>query len=79
MNVKIAKMIKDAKTEFYDEKTNSIPLLHGVGLETSQRRYYPYEAFAAHILGYMDTKNKPFFGTEEYFDEQLAGKDGRII
>lgn len=30
MNVKIAKQVRDAKTEFYNEKKNGIPLLHGV-------------------------------------------------
>ncbi len=79
MNVKIAKMIQDAKAEFYSEKTNSIPLLHGVGLEPSQRRYYPYESFAAHILGYLDSKNKAYYGIEEFFNDQLEGKDGKII
>jgi hypothetical protein len=28
-NAKIAKMIRDAKTEFFDEQVDKIPLLHG--------------------------------------------------
>lgn len=79
MNVKIAKRIQDAKTEFYEEKKNGIPLLHGVWLESYQRRYYPYETFAAHLLGYLDNDNQPFYGLEQFFDQQLAGRDGRII
>lgn len=56
-----------------------IPLLHGVGLEQYQKRYYPHGSFASHILWYIDPSGKWLYGTEEFFDKELRGKDGKVV
>jgi cell division protein FtsI/penicillin-binding protein 2 len=38
---------KDAQGK---EKKVPLPLYHGVGLEESHQRYYPYGSFMAHVL-----------------------------
>jgi cell division protein FtsI/penicillin-binding protein 2 len=50
MNAKIAKMIKDAKNYYYTELAAGVPLLHGIGLEEYQRRYYPFGDFMANVI-----------------------------
>lgn len=56
-----------------------LPLMHGVWLEEGQKRYYPHERFAAHLIGYVDQFGKWNFGIEEYYQDLLAGKDGKVI
>lgn len=56
-----------------------VPLLYWVGLETYQKRYYPHERFAAHLIGYVDSLGEWTYGVEEYYQNLLAGKDGKVI
>ncbi|MEF2176040.1 MAG: penicillin-binding protein 2 [Candidatus Absconditabacteria bacterium] len=78
LNSQIAKELKDMKEKLYSDKYLSIPLLHGVGLEEYERRIYPYGEFMANLIGYVDKNGKSFYGIEEYYDEMLKGKDGKI-
>lgn len=61
----------------YTEET-SVPVLHGLWLESYVKRYYPYNDFMSHILGYVDRDGRAFYWVEEYFDDILAWRDGRI-
>lgn len=79
INAKIAKRIKDAKSDTYTEQINGIPLLHWLWLETFQERYYPHGNFMAHILWYVDKNDDSYYWIEEYFDKQLRWNDGKII
>lgn len=79
MNAKLAKVVRDARRDFAREMINGIPIYHGLGLETYERRYYPYGEFAAHLLGYMTKDGRAQYGIEEYYDHILAGQDGQII
>jgi len=51
---KIAQRIRSLKNKYFNILVTvgkeKIPLLHGVGLEETTRRYYPYGSFMAHIL-----------------------------
>jgi len=55
------------------------PLFHGVWLESYQKRYYPQGSFMSHVLWYLDRNGEAYYGVEEYFDEQLSGKQWRIV
>jgi cell division protein FtsI/penicillin-binding protein 2 len=57
----------------------TVPLLHGLGLEQYDVRYYPYDDFAAHILWFVTNNGDPLYGVEEYMNAELAGQDGKII
>jgi len=75
----IAQMVRNMKNEYYRERTRgNIPILHGLWLESSIRRYYTYGSFLANVLGYVDKHDDSYYGIEQYFDELLAGKDGEI-
>lgn len=50
----------------------------GLGLVREQKRYYPKNTLAAHILGYTDRDGNAIMGLEKYFDKQLKGTDGKL-
>ncbi|MBP7884994.1 hypothetical protein KAZ93_02355 [Patescibacteria group bacterium] len=78
----IADALNKLKLQYYKDYAkgdpDKIPLLHGVGLESYTRRYYPYNNFMSHILGYVDKDGNPLYGTEQYFNDLLKGVDGKI-
>lgn len=80
---KLREKRNDATVQLTEEElyhaTLAVPLFHGVGLEKYQKRYYPHERFAAHLLGYVDSAGKWTYGVEEYYQDLLAGKDGKVI
>lgn len=79
-NPSIAKMIKDLKLKYYQERTaDNVPVLHWLWLESYTKRYYPYQAFLSNVLWYVDKNGTAFYGIEQYFDELLRGKNGKII
>ncbi|KOP64170.1 stage V sporulation protein D [Bacillus sp. FJAT-18019] len=48
----------------------------GIGFQREQKRYYPHETLAAHILGYTDRQGNGIGGIEQRYDEDLKGTDG---
>ncbi len=52
--------------------------LQGVTLEEDTKRYYPYEKFASHIIGFTGTDGYGLAGIEAMFDGVLEGKQGKI-
>lgn len=50
----------------------------GIYLIKDQKRYYPKQSLASHVLGYLDREGKAVSGLEAFFDEQLKGVDGSI-
>lgn len=88
MNSKIARRIKDAKRNWYATYLQElkdwvdnyrIPLMHGIGLEEYQERYYPHGEFMANILGYVTWEWESYYGIEEYFEKILGWKDWKIL
>ncbi len=71
---KIDKPVADRVNEFCN--TNE---LSGVYVVEDYKRYYPYGDFASTILGFCGTDNQGLAGLESYYDEDLAGENGRII
>ncbi len=76
----IAQEIKDLKNTYYQTRSSDrIPLLHGLGMESYVKRYYQYGSFLSNVMGYVDKNNNAFYGIEQYFDDALRGKDGKIV
>ncbi|MNO29679.1 Penicillin-binding protein 2B [compost metagenome] len=76
---KINKELKDKVVAFYEELGKKHDIREtGVGYVTEQKRYYPKDTLAAHILGYTDRDGKAIMGLEKYFDKQLKGTDGKL-
>ncbi|MFA4132261.1 MULTISPECIES: penicillin-binding transpeptidase domain-containing protein [unclassified Brevibacillus] len=56
-------------------KKNQLP---GIYLTETTRRVYPNNAFASHVIGYLDLYDEPKMGIELQFNDKLAGKKGHI-
>lgn len=52
--------------------------LPGVYLVETTRRVYPNNAFASHVIGYLDLYDEPKMGIELYLNPQLAGEKGEM-
>lgn len=55
------------------------PLLHGLWLEEYTIRHYPYHNFLSHVLGYVSKEWIATYWVEEYMNQELQWKDGKII
>ncbi len=50
----------------------------GVEVREKFERYYPNDAFASHVIGFVNG-GEGFTGIEAYYNEELSGEDGRWI
>lgn len=57
--------------------------LKGFGFQDESTRYYPEASTAAHLVGFLGKKengeSKGYFGIEGFYNEQLAGRDGKLF
>ena len=53
--------------------------LKGVYLSEDSKRYYPYNNFASHVIGFTGSDNQGLSGIELQYDKYLKGVSGRII
>lgn len=59
------------------DKINSLNL-KGVYLVKEAKRYYPYQNFMSHTLGYVGIDNQGLGGLELIYDKYLTGSNGAI-
>ncbi len=52
--------------------------LDGVYLVKESKRYYPFDTYMSHTLGYVGIDNQGLSGLELMYDKYLTGKDGAI-
>jgi stage V sporulation protein D (sporulation-specific penicillin-binding protein) len=88
INAKIADMILKEKSRASEafaamsstqKKVVKISSMHGIWLENYQKRYYPHNRLASHLIWYVNTNGAGTYGIEEYYDKLLAGKDGKVV
>lgn len=53
--------------------------LVGISLIEDSKRYYPYNNFAAHVIGSVGNDNQGLSGVELQYDSYLKGTSGRIV
>lgn len=76
---KIDQELRDKVEAFSEELKESHDLEDsGIYLLKEQKRYYPKDNLAAHVLGYTDREGNAVSGLEAYFDEELKGQNGSI-
>ncbi|MFD0715132.1 penicillin-binding transpeptidase domain-containing protein [Paenibacillus sp. GCM10027626] len=76
---RLDKEVKDRLLNLREElkemtKQNNV----GIFILDQQKRYYPKNRLASHIVGYQDKEGAAVTGFEAYFDEQLKGVEGKI-
>jgi len=72
---KIDKALADQVRLFILENDN----IRGIYLETDYKRYYPYGAFASHVVGFVTNDNLGAEGIEAVYNSELQGSEGRVI
>ncbi len=73
---KILSSTKPAKYKIFPQW---IPLFHGLWSEKDNNRYYPNDSLLSNVIWYLDNDGTAHWWIEKFFDEQLAGKNGKII
>lgn len=74
----IAKKVEQDKITKLEEWMEENEIYSGINIDADNKRYYPYNNLASHILGFCGTDNQGLFGIESYWDDVLKGVAGRI-
>lgn len=53
--------------------------VRGIEIVDDYKRYYPYESFASHVIGFTDIDNNGLYGIEKTYDNYLSGEKGKWI
>ena len=59
------------------DKINSLKF-DGVYLVKEAKRYYPYDTYLSHVLGFVGIDNQGLGGLEKQYDDYLTGSSGAI-
>ncbi len=51
----------------------------GINIDDDNKRYYPYEKVAAHVIGFTGTDRNGLYGVEYSLDSILSGTSGKKI
>ncbi len=71
---KVEKPIRDEIINFL-----SANKIRAIGNHTDTKRYYPQDSLAAAVIGFTNYDGEGQLGLESYYNEYLAGTNGRII
>jgi len=74
----IAKKVEQDKITKLEEWMDENEIYSGINIDPDNKRYYPYDNLASHILGFCGTDNQGLYGIEAYWDNVLQGIAGRI-
>lgn len=77
-SVQMAKYIDDS-TEKKLSKLIKKGTVKGLQISATSRRYYPVGEFASHVIGITNDNNVGVFGIEQYYDQYLNGRSGKIV
>ena len=53
--------------------------LISINVEEDTKRYYPHNELAASVIGFTSSGGEGMYGVEAYYDDYLAGVDGKTI
>lgn len=53
--------------------------ISGVSFVEDVKRYYPYNNFASHVIGFVGNDNQGLEGIEMVYDDVLSGTAGRVV
>lgn len=70
----IEKPVADEVLAFFDKYG-----LISLNVEEDTKRYYPHNELAASVIGFTSAGGEGMYGIEAYYDDYLAGVDGRTI
>ncbi|QYR20091.1 PASTA domain-containing protein [Paenibacillus sp. sptzw28] len=77
---KIDKPLRDRIEQFrkdLSEQTDKSDV--GIYMDEQNKRYYPKDDMASHLIGYVDKEGNPVMGLEASLNDVLKGKEGQIV
>ncbi len=77
--VTIAYKVEKDKIELLRNWMNSNKIYSGINIDSSVKRYYPYNNLACHLLGFSGTDGNGLFGLENSLETTLAGTVGKVV
>ncbi len=75
----VARDVDEATANRVRELIRDYSLQSMIGVEAVNTRYYPYGSLAAQTIGFTGSDGAGLYGLEYYYNEQLAGENGRYI
>ena len=75
----IAKKVEKDKTNQLRIWMQENNITTGINIDEDTKRYYPNNSMASQIIGFCGSDNQGLDGIESYYDEELKGKQGKII
>ncbi len=83
VKVKLTKKAQDVeiKNKVETEIADQVRALNlkGIYFKEDTKRYYPYGAFASHVIGFTGRDNQGLGGIEMVYDDALSGVPGRVV
>ena len=73
---KVERPVIDKIDQRCEEEGLSVNLIY---TEQDSRRYYPQGSMAAPVIGFTNFEGDGIYGVESYYDQYLAGVDGKVI
>ena len=70
----IEKTVADKIEDYLTEEE-----LDGVRCDPTTRRIYPQNELASNVIGHLNYDGDGIYGLEAYYDDYLAGVDGRVV
>lgn len=77
--VTIASKVESDKIDLLKDWMKSNKIYSGINIDSSVKRYYPYNTLACHMLGFTGTDNNGLFGLENSLESTLAGTVGKVV
>ena len=71
---RVEKPTADEVLAFFNENG-----LISINVEEDTKRYYPHNELGAPVIGFTSSDGKGLYGIESYYDDYLAGVDGKTI
>jgi len=74
----VAKKVEDDVAQKVTDFKKENDIL-GIHLESTTKRYYPYNDLACHVIGFVGDENTGLSGVEYEYNDVLTGSEGRTV
>lgn len=77
--ITIASKVESDKINLLENWMDTNKIYSGISIDSSIKRYYPYNTLASHMLGFTGTDGNGLFGLENSLDYILSGTVGKVV
>lgn len=77
--ITIASKVEVDKIMEFREWMKENKIYSGINIDSSVKRFYPYNSLASNLIGFTGTDNNGLWGLENSLDSILAGTNGKVV